>query len=275
VTGPEVSIVIVAHSVRSELERCLRSIRDHAGMPVETILVDNASRDDTVWWTRETYPEVRVIELPRNVGDAAREHGLRRAEGRLTMFLDSDAALTPGALPSMVEALDRNPDWGVLGPRLIYEDGTLQLSCRRFPPPYLPIMRRPPLSFLFEDSAPVRLHLMADVDHDKTRPVLYVLGACQLFRTTLARRAGRFADYFFGPGDIDWCIRIRDAGGEVIYFPEATVVHHYRRRTRRRVFSRLAWHHLREFAHFQWRYRRRRRDLIRLADDFDRQAERQ
>ena len=50
------------------------------------------------------------------------------------MFLDSDAALTPDALPAMVSALDENRQWGLLGPRLVYDDGSLQMSCRRFPP---------------------------------------------------------------------------------------------------------------------------------------------
>src|SRR5687767_3947352 len=105
VEQPVVSIIVVAHSVRSELERCFASIDGDAGVPVETILVDNASTDDTRDWVRRAHPDVTLVELPENVGVAARGHGLRRSRGRFTMFLDSDAALTPGALPAMVEAL--------------------------------------------------------------------------------------------------------------------------------------------------------------------------
>jgi GT2 family glycosyltransferase len=120
----------------------------------------------------------------------------------------------------------------------------------------------------------VRRHLMADVDHDRTRPVLYVLGACQLFRTSLARKAGPFPDWIFlGPDDIEWCIRIRDAGGEVVYFPEATVIHRYQRRTASSPVSRVALRHLRSFAAFQWAYRRRRREFLRLQDELDRRYE--
>ena len=68
-----------------------------------------------------------------------------------------------------------------------------------------------------------------------------MLGACQIFRTELARAAGPFADWIFlGPDDADWCFRLRDAGGEVVYFPEATVVHTYRRRTAVSPLSRTA-----------------------------------
>jgi hypothetical protein len=264
---------VVAHSVRAELERCFDSIRRHAGVPVTTILVDNASRDDTRSWARAAHPEVTVIELEENLGVAARDHGLREARTPYTLFLDSDAALTPGALPTLVEALEQNPAWGLVGPRLVYDDGTLQRSCRRFPPRLLPLLRRPPLSYVFESRPTVRRHLMADFDHAVTRPVLYVLGACQLFRTDLARAAGSFDDrVFLGWDDADWCFRIRDAGGEVVFVADATVVHSYRRQTLRRPVSSAAWRQLRAFVYFQRLYGARRRELMELSDRLDRAA---
>ena len=85
---------MVAHSVRHELERCFGSIRRHAGVPVTTILVDNASHDDTRSWVRGAHPEVRVIELDENLGVAARDHGLRESRTPYTLCLlyTSDAA---------------------------------------------------------------------------------------------------------------------------------------------------------------------------------------
>ena len=262
---------MVAHSVRPELERCFDSIRRHAGTPVTTILVDNASRDDTTSWVRAAHPEVRVIELDENLGVAARDHGLRESLTPYTLFLDSDAALTPGALPTLVEALERNPGWGLVGPRLVHDDGSLQRSCRRFPPRLLPLLRRPPLDRVFERRRTVSRHLMTDFDHETTRPVLYLIGACQLFRTSLARVAGPFDDrVFLGWDDADWCFRIRDAGGEIVFVPGATVVHSYRRETRRRPVSRAAWRQLRAFVYFQRLYGDRRTELIELSRRLDR-----
>jgi GT2 family glycosyltransferase len=186
------------------------------------------------------------------------------------MFLDSDAELTPGALPALVQALEEHADWGLAGPRLVNQEGQLELSCRRFPPLLLPLLRRPPLERVFGDSRVVRKHLMSDVDHERVRAVPYVLGACQIFRTSLARRAGRFDQrIFYGPDDIDWCIRIRDAGGEIVYFPDATVVHAYRRMTRRRPLSRAALRHLTAFVYFHWKYRDRRSELRQLERRLD------
>jgi len=268
-------VVIVAHSERGELERCLGSIRDHAEVSTQIVLVDNASTDDTVPWVGANHPDVEIVELEENIGVAARQHGLERAKAPLTMFLDSDAALTEGALPAMVEAFERNPGWGLIGPRLVGDDGALQLSSRRFPPRILPLLRRPPLSRWFEGSDLVQHYLMADIDHDHVRPVLYVLGACQLFRTELARAASPFADWIFlGFDDADWCFRIRDAGGEIVYFPEATVIHTYRRRTAASPLSRASLRMFRAFADFQWRYRGRRGEFLELQEDLDRRAQR-
>jgi GT2 family glycosyltransferase len=270
---PDCSIVIVGHSVREELQACLESIESHAGVRVEVLYIDNASTDDSVAWIRSNQQDVQMVELARNVGVAAREEGLRRATGRHTMFLDSDASLTAGALPALVQALDEHPEWGLLGPRLVYADGSPQPSARRFPSLLLPFLRRPPLERRFGDGAVVRRHLMHDMDIERTRPVLYVLGACQIFRTDLARAAGSFDDrIFFGPDDADWCIRIRDAGGEVVYFPEATVVHGYRRASSAKPVSRIALRHLKAFAYFQWKYRRRRRELQALERELDLRA---
>jgi GT2 family glycosyltransferase len=270
-SDPLVSIVVIAHSVRHELEGCFASIAKHAEVPTETILVDNSSTDDTVKWARASKPDVRLIELDENTWDSARNPAMAVARGRYTMFLDSDARLTAGALPAMVSALDANPDWGLLGPALQYPDGTRQLSCRRFPPLLLPVMRRPPLRRFLESSPTVMRHLMADVEHSKPRPVLYLIAACHLFRTALAWQIGGL-DEAIGRGgcaDIDWCIRFWDAGSKVVFFPGATVIHDYRRASNRAPLSRGALRHLNSFVRLQWKYRGRRRELTRLQNRLD------
>lgn len=270
---PVVSIVTAARSVRPELERCLASIDAHAGVAVETIVVDNASEDDTREWLLSTHPDVTLIGLERNEFDTARNHALLRARAPLVLFLDSDATLTPGALPTLVAALERNPSWAMVVPKLLYDDGSFQLSCRRYPPVLLPLLRRPPLGRLFEQSRRVRRHLMTDLDPDRTRPVLYAIGACQLFRTELALRLGGMDwSLRWGWADIDWCFRMRDAGGEIVYVPEAVVYHSYRRLTNKRPVSGAALRALGSFASFQWKYRTRRRELMRLSDELDRRA---
>jgi N-acetylglucosaminyl-diphospho-decaprenol L-rhamnosyltransferase len=272
--APDVTVIVVAHDVCDEVLACLASIEEHAGtLQAEVVLVDNASRDGTAESVAERFPGVEVVSLARNVGVAARNAGLRRARGRLRMFLDSDARLTAGALPELVAYLDAHPEAGLVGPKLVYEDGTLQLSARRFPPRLLPLMRRPPLGRLFEDSAAVRRHLMADDRHDQTREVEYVLGACQLFTAEAQAAAGEIDPrIFFGPDDVDWCLRIRRAGLQVVYHPAATVVHGYRRTSAARPASRIALRQLAAFARFQWTWRRERARLVQEGHEMDARA---
>ena len=271
---PDVTVIVLAHDVRDEVLACLASVDKHATpVKAEVVLVDNASRDGTAEAVAEAFPKTQVVTLAANVGVAARNVGLRRARGRLRMFLDSDARLTGGALPELVGYLDANPEVGLVGPRLVYEDGTLQLSARRFPPRLLPLMRRPPLGRLFEDSAPVRRHLMADDRHNRTREVEYVLGACQLFTAEAQAAAGEIdPSIFFGPDDVDWCLRIRRAGLQVVYHPAATVVHGYRRSSAAKPASRIALRQLTAFARFQWTWRRERARLVQEGREMDARA---
>lgn len=271
---PDVSVIVVAHDVRDEVLACLASVEKHAAPATcELFLVDNGSTDGTAPAVEEAFPSATVVRLPRNIGVAARNEGLRRAGGRTRMFLDSDARLTAGALPELVRYLDEHSGVGLVGPRLVYEDGTLQLSARRFPPVLTPLLRRPPLARYFEDSATVRRHLMADDRHDVTREVEYVLGACQLFTAEAQAAAGEIdARIFFGPDDADWCFRIRRAGLAVVYHPAATVVHAYRRTSAARPLSRIAFEQLRAFARFQWKWRRERSELIRAGREMDLRA---
>jgi GT2 family glycosyltransferase len=269
--APDVSVIVVAHDVREEVLVCLASVERHAAPAThELFLVDNGSGDGTAEAVESAFPAAQVVRLPENVGVAARNEGLRRARGRLRMFLDSDARLTPGALPELVAYLDAHPEAGLVGPRLVYESGDLQLSARRFPPRLLPLMRRPPLERLFVDSPRVRRHLMADERHDVTREVEYVLGACQLFTARAQQAAGEIDPrIFFGPDDADWCFRIRSAGLAVVYHPAATVVHAYRRTSAARPFSRIAFEQLRAFARFQWKWRGQRARLLREGREMD------
>jgi GT2 family glycosyltransferase len=107
---------------------------------------------------------------------------------------------------------------------------------------------------------------MEDVDHSVPRAVVYAIAACLLFRTEYVGRIGLLDPRLsWGGEDVDWCIRIRDAGGEVVYLPAAEVVHSYRRLTRRHPVSRAALRHLRSFAWLQWKYRSRQVELHRLG----------
>jgi GT2 family glycosyltransferase len=268
----DVSIIIIARNVRAEVLTALASIEAHAGpVRTEAIVVDNGSDDGTVDAVRATHPDVHVVPLPRNEGGSSRNHGLRVARGRFRMFLDSDAQLTPGALPELVRFLEERRDVGLVGPRLQYPSGEFQPSARRLPPVLLPALRRPPLSRWFEDGAIVRRHLMLDAPNDRTREAEYVIGACMMFSREAQEAAGELDPKIpFAPEDIDWCVAIRLAGYRIALHPAAVVIHDYRRTTAQRPLSREALQHLQGFAYFVFKRRRVWRTLRRQGAEMER-----
>ncbi len=272
---PDVSIIVIAYDVRDEVLACLSSVEEYAGdVSYEVILVDNASSDGLAPAVAERFPAVETIVLPTNEGLPARNHGLRRARGRHRMFIDSDALLRPGALRTMIGALDDDPSIGLVGPRLIYPDGSLQLSTRRFPPLLLPLLRRPPLGRFFEDGPTIRHHLMSGEAHDRTRRVEYVLGACQVFRAEAQAAAGEIDErIWFGHDDADWCFSMREAGWEILYLPDAEVVHDYRRTSAQQPLSSFALRQLAAHVHFQQKWVRARRRLIAQGRAMDAHAQ--
>jgi N-acetylglucosaminyl-diphospho-decaprenol L-rhamnosyltransferase len=270
----EVSIIVIAHDVREEVHACLDSVAEHSGgLTVETILIDNGSSDGTAESVAARYPDTRIVPLEHNEGGSSRNHGLRIAQGRYRMFLDSDALLTAGALENLIAFMDSRPDVGLVGPRLVYTNGELQPSARRYPPLTLPLLRRPPLNRWLENGRAVRRHLMLDVPAEDTREAEYVIGACQFFSEAAQHAAGELDPHIpFAPEDTDWCFSMRRAGYRIAYRPEATVIHAYRRTTAQHPVSRQALEHLYGFAYFQWKWRHERSRLLAEGEAMERRG---
>jgi GT2 family glycosyltransferase len=266
----DVSVIVIAHNVCDEVLTALASVEETRGaLSVEMILVDNGSTDGTAESVAEAFPDTRLIRLPRNEVFAARNHGVRAAVGRYDMFLDSDARLMPGALEELVRFLDEHPEVGLVGPRLVYPDGSHQYSARRHPPLLLPLLRRPPLNRFFEDGAAVRRYLMMDSNLDRPREVEYVINACVLFSAEAQRATGEIDPRILYWDDADWIWRMRTAGFKIAYDPTVTAIHAYRRVTAEHPFSMASVRHLTGFLRLQWKWRRERRRLIEEGRQMD------
>lgn len=265
--APEVSVVIVSWRARDDVLRCLASLAAHAGVDYEAIVVDDGSGDGTPDAVRERFAEARVVAKPVNEGLVkGRNAALELVHGRFVLMLDADTEVRPGAVPALAAALDR-PGVGLVGPKLVYEDGTLQLSCRRWPPFFSPVVRRGPFARLNPEPDSHRRHLMIDWDHATERSVVWVAGAAQMWQSDLPRRIGAFDERVssYGGEDLDWCLRVWAAGLQVRYVPEAEIVHRWQKVTRRRLFGRRSWRAFRDWYYLQWKHRRLRSDS-RLAE---------
>lgn len=265
---PDVTVGVVSWNDGDALARCLGALPSALGdLRAQIVVVDNGSTDGT-WELLEGRDDLEAIHNDSNPGlTPARNQILERARGRALLMLDSDTQPLPGSVRVLCRYLDEHPRVGLVGARLLDPDGTLQLSCRTFPPVLLPFLRRPPLSRVFEHRRTVNRHLMRDYDHTSARAVDWVMGACQCTRRDLAQRLGGYDERIFSHGgeDTDWCVRVWKAGYEVHYVPEAAVVHAYGHYTRRNPFSKQSLRGLADYFYMQAKHRDVRRGITRAG----------
>jgi GT2 family glycosyltransferase len=227
--NPDVSVVVVTYQSAADISRCLDALRDHTTVAeYEVIVVDNASSDGTANIVRREHPSAKLIERTTNIGlSGALNQGAAVAAGRHIFALNPDAQLRDDVVSTLAKYLDEHPDVGVVAPKLLDDDGTLQLSCRAFPSHATAIFSRYSLATrLFPLNRYSREYLMSDVSHDETRDVDWVSGAAMMFpRAVFERLGGWDAGFFMFNEDVDFCRRVHDAGLRVVYHPEVAVYH--------------------------------------------------
>ena len=250
---PAISVIVVTHDSAVDIAACLDSLRRHAPeRSHEVIVVDNASTDGTAAIVEKNYPEVRLVRSEHRRGFAANcNAGARLARGTVLFLLNPDARVTPGSVDLLAAYLDAHPSVAVVGPRLVYPDGSPQPSARRFPTPAVTLLRRSPLRLLWPNSSGERRHLMLDTAFDDPAAVDWLLGAALTMRATEYWDLGGMDEgYRLYCEDIDLCRRAWEAGGSVVLLPEAVVEHDLSELTRRRFLTRATLWHVRSMARY-------------------------
>jgi len=229
-TVTDLSIIIVNWNVRDLLRRCLHSLLRPSTHPLqhEIIVIDNASNDGSVEMLRTEFPQVRLIANEENRGfTAANNQGLAVAGGRYLLLLNPDTEVVDDALTVMVRYMEEHPQVGVLGPRLLYPDGRLQPSRRRFPTFATALLESTVIQQWSPDNRVLRRYYMRDTPDDETQEVDWLVGACLLVRREVYEQVGGLDEGFFMYSEeLDWCKRIKEAGWRIVYLPTATVIHH-------------------------------------------------
>lgn len=222
------SITIANWNTRKDLEDCLQSleaVRDE--VPFEVIVVDNASTDGSPEMVESLFPWVRLLRMPKNVyftGAHNRALSLRNAPH--AFLLNSDTIVHEGALKKLLDYSAAHPEVGVLGPKLLNPDGSLQFSCRRFPNPVATLFRNTVLGRMFPNNRFTRDYLMTDWSHDAPREVDWVSGAAMFVTQQAMEQVGLLdPNYLMFCEDVDWCYRVHKAGFKVVYLPQAEITH--------------------------------------------------
>ena len=240
----DLAIVIVNYNVCDHLRTCLRSIEASRLDQIPDVwVVDNASTDGSLEMVRREFPWVRAREAGGNLGFArANNRALREILGdarerglpRYVLLLNPDTELPPMALAEMVAFMESHPEAGAAGPKLVLADGSLDLACRRgFPTPEVAFYRLTGLSQLFPRSRRFGRYNLTFLDPDDVVEVDSVVGAFMVVRGSLLKSVGLLDEAFFMYGeDLDWALRIKQAGWKV-YYNGQTEVYHYKRASSR------------------------------------------
>jgi GT2 family glycosyltransferase len=242
VVSLKLSVVIVNWNTAELLRECLKSLHleTFAARGYEAIVVDNASSDGSTAMVEHEFPLARLIRMNTNGGfSKGNNAGIRQSRGEFVLLLNSDTEVQGNALELMCSRMKADPKIGALGAQLRNPDGTVQLSCRRFPSYKTALFnRKSALTRLFPRNRFSQAYLMTHEGHEQTREVDWVIGACLMTRRAVLEQVGLLDEHFFMYAeDVDWCFRMRLRGWSVVYFPEAVVMHHYERSTTKVPFK--------------------------------------
>lgn len=221
----DLSVIIVSYNTKKLTSDVVNSLyREDQGVSFETIVIDNNSQDGSVEALRafaKKYSNFKLIENFTNTGFAfANNQGIKIAKGKYMFLLNSDTIVKNGALKKLLDFAKSKDGVGVVAPKLLNGDGTVQPSCLRFP-----TIKNAIWEYwfnqkgLFEKYAPGGKNPV-NVDS--------VVGAAFLIAPEALKKIGTLDEkYFFYFEDIDYCRRVKDMGLSVYYFPQAEIVHYH------------------------------------------------
>lgn len=225
----DISFIIVSWNAKAFLLSCLESIvRTVHDCAYEIIVVDNASDDGSPDAVEAAFPQVRVLRLEENLGFAAgNNRGIANSRGRWLCLVNSDVELLPGCVDGLLRVMEGGADIGLIAPRILNADRTLQRSCRRFPSLWHSFCSALGLSTIVPNSEFFGGTFMRWWPHDTQRDVDVVSGCFWFVRSEAMTRIGGLDEEFFMYGeDIDWCRRLHAQGWRIEFTPESEAIHH-------------------------------------------------
>jgi GT2 family glycosyltransferase len=222
-----VAILIVNWNSKDLLRQCLLSIRDTcADLRPQIIVVDSGSFDGCGEMLAGEFPEVEFVQSSENIGFGRSNNlGFARVTADAVLLLNPDTEVQAGAVQTLLRELEGHKDAGIVSPRLLNPDRTLQSSVHALPKPLRQALDSEILRRLL---SPYSLWAPpTDFSPKETVAVEAVAGTCMLLWTKTFRGVGGFSpEYFMYAEDMDLCFKVLRAGFGIYHVPAAEVVHH-------------------------------------------------
>jgi GT2 family glycosyltransferase len=225
----DLSIVIVNWNSAGYVRQCLKTIQPNPpACAYEIVVVDSGSFDKCGEMLGREFPAVRFVQCQANVGFAAANNlGAELSRGRVLLFLNPDTEVVGKALDQLLKTLSRLPDAGLVGARLLNSDRSLQTSCiQSFPTVLNQVLDAEWLRRIFPRSLLWGIRPLIDATLSPA-PVEVISGACIMIKRSVFKCVSGFDErYFMYSEDLDLCYRVRQAGFDCLYVPDAQIVHH-------------------------------------------------
>lgn len=263
--APKLSITIVNYNQKYFPRLCVEALKkSKTNFDFEIIFCDNNSRDESLDYLKKTAEkgEIKLVEPGRNLGyGSGHNFAARKAKGKYILILNTDITVEQDTLQKLVDYLETHHDCGMVGPKLMYHDGTVQQSCRRHFKLFDLFIKRSFLKKIWPFKTRYQKYVMSDFNHRSTQSVDLITGAFMMMPKALFDKIGGFDErYFLFMEDFDLCRKVQLAGYKIIYYPEAVAVHYHKRLSEgsffKLIFNKISWYHLASALKYHWKWKK-------------------
>jgi GT2 family glycosyltransferase len=247
----DLSIIIINWNTRELLLECLATIYlTITGVTFEIWLVDNGSSDGSVEAVRRKYTNIHIIQNTKNLGFAAANNlAFKKMMGRYALLLNTDTALTDGAVSELYNFMEKTPTASIACGQLLNPDGSKQNSIANFPALSTLLTNETLMRILFPKKFPSkRKKYTSPVEVDSC------IGACMIVRKKAMDEVGYLDErYFFFFEETDWALRMKRAGWKIYFVPQARIFHAQGKSVGQNIKSRILFYRSRYLYFKKWR----------------------
>ncbi|MBI4975223.1 glycosyltransferase family 2 protein [Candidatus Peregrinibacteria bacterium] len=260
----KLSVTIVNYNQKYFPRLCVEALKkSDVDFDFEIIVCDNNSNDESIVFLKKANADgdIKLVLPGKNLGYGG-GHNLaaKQSKGKYILILNTDITVEPDTLQKLVDYLDEHNDTGMVGSKLLYHNGEVQKSCRRYFKFFDLFIKRtflkkiPPFKKRYEN------YIMEDFDHNKTQEVDLITGAFMMMPRKVFDEVGGFDErYFLFMEDFDLCRKTHNAGYKVVYYPEASSTHYHKRLSDgnlfKLIFNKISWYHLASAIKYHWKWR--------------------
>lgn len=263
-----VGFVILTWNSEKYISECLNSLIALCGNGISgnIVVIDNGSSDDTVQRIHQVFRidrddvEHKLFQLEKNYGTTiSRNIGIRyllecQKKPNYICVLDSDTVVNELAIDNLISVLESDPSCGIVGPRMHDANMVYQRSGRQIPTLSEKMLKVLPVKSL--QAKGTAQETTIPEDGTGSVDVGYLMSACWMMRSDLFAQVGLLDEkIFYAPEDVDFCIRVWKAGMRVQYCYDADILHHWQRLSRKKLFSKHNYEHLKGLVYLFWKHK--------------------